>query len=92
MPCGFEKETHGDKLIQKIFKLNKTNKIQLFYYINNKMADIYIIDENGSLFCQTEPSHNSKALINHYNLFYQSAINRLLFLMLDVQTNFEYRN
>lgn len=85
----FEQETHSDKLIQKIFKLNNANKIQLFYYINNKMADIYIIDENGSLFCQTVPFHNSKALINHYNLFFESTINRRLFLMLDVQSNIE---
>lgn len=53
------------------------------------MADIYIIDENGSLFCQTVPFHDSKALINHYNLFFEGTINRRLFLMLDVQTNIE---
>jgi len=85
----FAQETHSDKLIQKIFKLNNPNKIQLFYYINNKMADIYIIDENGSLFCQTVPFYDSKALINQYSLFFEGTINRRLFLMLDVQTNIE---
>ena len=85
----FEQKTQSDKLIQKIYKLNDADKIQLFYCINNNMADIYIIDENGSLFCQTVPFYDSKALINHFNLFFEGTINRRLFLMLDVQTNIE---
>ena len=85
----FERKTHSDRLIQNIFKFNEPDKIQLFYCINNNMADIYIVDENGSLFCQTVPFHDSKALINHFNLFFEGTINRRLFLMLDVQTNIE---
>lgn len=88
-PVIFEHRTHSDKLIQQLFKLNTADKIQLFYFINNNMADIYIIDENGSLFCQTIPFHDSKALINHFNLFFEATINRRLFLMLDIQSNIE---
>ena len=85
----FEQKAHSNKLIQKLFTYNEPDKIQLFYCIDNNMADIYIIDENGSLFCQTVPFHDSKALINHFNLFFEGTINRRLFLMLDVQTNIE---
>jgi adenylate cyclase, class 1 len=89
-PVMFEQKTHGDKLIQELFKINSADKIQLFYFINNNnMADIYIIDENGSLFCQTIPFHESRALINHFNLFFEATINRRAFLMLDIQTNIE---
>ncbi|MBL1142849.1 MAG: class I adenylate cyclase [Proteobacteria bacterium] len=88
-PVVFEHETHGDKLIQELFILNKPEKIQLFYFINNNMADIYIIDENASLFCQTIPFHDSEALINHFNLFFEATINRRVFLMLDIQSNIE---
>ncbi len=88
-PVLFEHQTRGDKLIQQLFILNETEKIQLFYSINNNMADIYIIDENGSLFFQTIPFHDSKALINHFNLFFEATINRRTFLMLDIQTNIE---
>jgi len=88
-PVVFEHRTHSDKLIQLLFKLNHADKIQLFYAINNNMADIYIIDENGSLFFQSIPFHDSKALINHYNLFFKSTINRRIFLMLDIQSNIE---
>ncbi len=88
-PVVFEYQTHGDKLIQQLFKLNIADKIQLFYSINDIMADIYIIDENGSLFCQTIPFHDSKALINHFSLFFGATINRRVFLMLDIQSNIE---
>jgi adenylate cyclase, class 1 len=88
-PVLFDHQTHGNKIIQLLFKLNKADRIQLFYSINNNMADIYIIDENGSLFFQTIPFHDSEALINHFNLFFKATINRRIFLMLDVQTNIE---
>lgn len=85
----FEPKTQSDYLLQKIYEFNDADKIQLFYCIKTKMADIYIIDENGSLFCQTVPFHDSKTLINHFNLFFEGTINRRLFLMLDVHTNIE---
>jgi adenylate cyclase, class 1 len=88
-PVTFEPETHSNKLIQELFKANTNDKIQLFYSINDVMADIYIIDENGSLFIQTIPFHDSNALINHFNLFFEATINRRIFLMLDVQTDIE---
>ncbi|MEO1926624.1 MAG: class I adenylate cyclase [Gammaproteobacteria bacterium] len=88
-PVLFERRTHGDKLIQQIFEYNKADTIQLFYSTDNNMADIYIIDENSSLFFQTIPFHDSKALINHFSLFFEATINRRTFLMLDIQTNIE---
>lgn len=88
-PVLFDHQTQGNKIIQHLFKLNNADRIQLFYSTNNNMADIYIIDENGSLFFQTIPFHDSKALINHFNLFFKATINRRCFLMLDVQTNIE---
>jgi adenylate cyclase, class 1 len=88
-PVIFEHRTHSNKILQDLFKLNKANIIQLFYSTNNNMADIYIIDENGSLFFQTMPFYDSKALINHFNIFFKGTINRRLFLMLDTQSNLD---
>jgi adenylate cyclase, class 1 len=88
-PVLFENRTHGNKLFQQLYKLNKADTIQLFYSTNNNQADIYIIDENASLFFQTIPFHDSKALINHFNLFFKETINRRTFLMLDMQSNIE---
>lgn len=88
-PVVFDKHTHGNKTLQTLFKFNKPDKIQLFYSTNNDLADIYIIDENGSLFYQSMPFHDSNALINHFDLFFKATINRRTFLMLDIQTNIE---
>ena len=88
-PVLFENKTYGNKVVQEIFKYNMPERIQLFFSINNNMADIYIIDENGSLFFQTIPFHDSKALINHFELFFKSTINRRIFLNLDAESNIE---
>ncbi len=88
-PVLFEPRTHGNKLLQKLYKFNKADTIQLFYSTDNNMADIYILDENASLFHQSMPFHESKSLINHFNLFFKETINRRTFLMLDMQSNIE---
>ena len=88
-PVIFDKHTEGNKILQLLFKLNRQDRIQLFYATHNNLADIYIIDENGSLFFQTIPFHDSKALINHFDLFFKATINRRVFLMLDMETNIE---
>jgi len=88
-PVLFENKTHGCSVIQEIFKYNKPERIQLFFSTSSNMADIYIIDENGSLFFQTIPFHDSKALINHFDLFFKSTINRRSFLILDAESNIE---
>jgi adenylate cyclase, class 1 len=88
-PVLFDNKTHRSKIIQDLFTYNKPDRIQLFYSTNNNMADIYIIDENGSLFFQTIPFHDSKALINHFDLFFKATINRRTFLSLDAESNFE---
>ncbi len=88
-PVLFDNQTHASKIIQELFRYNKSERIQLFFSTSNNMADIYIIDENGSLFFQTMPFHDSKALINHFDLFFKSTINRRTFLILDTESNIE---
>ena len=88
-PVFFDNKTHGSNVIRDLFKYNKPECIQLFYSTNNNMADIYIIDENGSLFFQTIPFHDSQALINHFDLFFKATINRRTFLILDSESNID---
>ena len=65
------------KVLKLIFTHNKENHIQLFYQNNRKTADIYIIDERGSLYHQSTPIENNNIHINHFILFLDSIINRL---------------
>lgn len=88
-PVVFEQQTHDDKVLQQLSKHNKPDCIQLFFVTENNLADIYIFDENGSLFFQTIPFYDGAALINHFDLFFQATINRRTFLMLDAESNIE---
>jgi adenylate cyclase class 1 len=65
------------KVLQLIFSQNKENHIQLFYQNHRKTADIYIIDERGSLYHQSTPLEANNIHINHFVLFLDSVVNRL---------------
>ncbi len=65
------------KVLKLIFNENKENHIQLFYQNHRKTADIYIIDERGSLYHQSTPIEKNNIHINHFILFLDSVVNRL---------------
>jgi adenylate cyclase class 1 len=68
-----------NKVLKLIYSMNKENIIQLFYQNHRKSADIYIIDERGSLFHQSTSIETNSTHINHYILFLDTVINRLCF-------------
>lgn len=55
-----------------IFKLNKPGIIQLFYHTDNYYTDIYVADEQGSLYHQHIMSTDSSSLINQFSLFFDA--------------------
>ena len=57
-----------------ISKLNKPDIIQLFYYTDNHHTEIYITDEQGSLYYQNIMSTDSGALINQFTLFFDALL------------------
>ncbi len=65
------------KILKLIFNINKENHIQLFYQNHRKTADIYIIDERGSLYHQSTQIEKNNIHINHFVLFLDSVVNRL---------------
>lgn len=65
------------KVLRLIFSRNKENCIQLFYQNYKKTADIYIIDERGSLYYQSTHIEKNNIHINHFVLFLDSVVNRL---------------
>ena len=62
-----------------IYKTNQKNTVQLFYQVIGKSADIYILDENGSLFCQRTSFYDDAVLINNFNAFFESALGERAF-------------
>jgi len=66
---------HGTPLPQ-IFAINKPKVIQVFYRMDGNGADVYVLDERGSLYYQRMPHCESMALINQYTLFFDSVLRR----------------
>ncbi|MCG8325769.1 MAG: class I adenylate cyclase, partial [Thiotrichales bacterium] len=83
-PVIFDRNNRWKTCLPLIYQLNRQSIIQIFYLVNGHMVDIYILDEQGSLFRQTLPFYNESALIHHYNLFFTSILNRKRFITGDM--------
>jgi adenylate cyclase, class 1 len=74
-----EKKATDDLVLPAIYKKNKANQVQFFYYNHIKNVDIYILDNFGDLYYQRLAIEQQNVHINHYILFLNSIINRLQF-------------
>ena len=74
-----DQESSDNSILKLIYSQNKENHVQLFYQNHRKSADIYIIDERGSLYYQNTNIEQNDIHINHFILFLDSVINRLSF-------------
>jgi len=77
-PLIIDKNSLNDTPLAKIYTLNKCNEIQLFYYVekDKNIADVWVVDETGTLFHQQQPFHDQITLLNPYRRFLQSVIYR----------------
>ena len=73
---AFDRYALLDTPLPVIARANKARKVQLFYYVDGNMIDVYIFDERGSLFYQRMPNTNRQSLLNHYSLFFDSIVHR----------------
>lgn len=72
-----------------ISRFNRPNKVQLFYMEKpDNRIDIFIFDENGSLYFQSSPLFNAALLMSHYVEFIDSVIKRINMDNLDFSDNF----
>lgn len=74
-----EKNATDDLVLPAIYKQNKANQVQFFYYNHIKNVDIYILDDFGDLYYQRLAIEQQNVQINHYILFLNSIINRMQF-------------
>lgn len=70
----------SDNLLPLVFKFNKPGVVQFFYKRESGgQAEIYVVDENGSLFCQKYEVANEECLLGHYCRFFGAVLQRQLF-------------
>lgn len=75
-PLIIDKSCLKNTPLAKIFSINKCDEIQLFYHIKEGLADVWVLDETGTLFYQQQPFHDPVTLLNPYRRFLQSVIYR----------------
>jgi adenylate cyclase class 1 len=63
-------------IMPQVLQKNKPDKIQLFYEKTGEYANIFVLDEHGSVFHQTLPFHDDHALLNQFILFFSNVANR----------------
>ena len=80
-------DTHAlvDSVLPLVYSRNRSGYVQLFYRPQGATVEVYVLDERGSLFQQTLPFYDAKALLNQYGLFFDAVLNRINFLMQEGQ-------
>jgi adenylate cyclase class 1 len=76
IPIKADRYALSQSLLPQILLKNRPDKIQLFYESSGDGADIYVLDEYGSVFCQRVPFHDDHALLNQFILFFSNVANR----------------
>jgi adenylate cyclase class 1 len=73
----------SDNLLPLVFKFNKPGVVQFFFKReSNGQGEVYVVDENGSLFCQRHEVVNEECLLGHYSRFFDSVLQRQLFQLM----------
>ena len=76
----FDSETLDNHVLPVIYAENKPGCVQCFYEINKEGADIYVLDEKGTLSYQEDIFYDVSTLMRHYSRFFESIHNRMHFV------------
>ena len=79
----FDKQALKGSFLPLIHSRNKGGVVQLFFHVQGGEAEIFVLDEKGSLFHQTVPFHDEQMMLNQFQRFFESVSNRLNFLLLE---------
>lgn len=76
----FDSETLDKHVLPVIYAENKPGCVQCFYEIKKEGADIYVLDEKGTLSYQQDIFYDVSTLMRHYSRFFESIHNRMHFV------------
>ncbi len=62
--------------LRLVFETSRSGSIQVFYHVKNDVADLYIVDEYGSLFSYLTPYHSQQSLLIPLYRFFTSILER----------------
>lgn len=76
----FDSETLTNHVLPVIYNENKEGCVQCFYEIKQESADVYVLDEKGTLSYQQDIFYDVSTLMRHYSRFFESVHNRMHFV------------
>lgn len=66
-----------DTFISTIARVNQPGVVQFFFERSGKFVEVFVLDENGSLFNHRTPLFDEITLINHYDQFFSVVRQRI---------------
>ena len=75
-PVVIDPYAADNPLLDRLMQRNRPDVVQVFFQLNGESADVYVLDEHGSLFHQTVGYHSEATLISQFQRFLDSAIHR----------------
>lgn len=75
-PVVFDRYAIEGLRLAYMLEQNRPGVVQLFYHVRDAQADVYVLDEKGSLFHQLVHYHDQACLIGQYQRYLESAIGR----------------
>ena len=76
VPIKTDRFALAQSILPPLLQKNRPDKIQLFYERAGSNANIFVLDEFGSVFHQSVPFHDDHALLNQFILFFSNVANR----------------
>ncbi len=75
-PTVIDPQTLMDSPIPTVLQQNRPDQIQLFFYTARGYTDLYILDEQGALFCQQIEGANEHHLLVQQQRFFEQHLAR----------------
>jgi adenylate cyclase class 1 len=77
----FDKPSFKESFLPLVYSHNKPGVVQFFFHPQGSSAELFVLDEKGSLFHQHTPFHDEMTLLNQFSRFFEAVSNRVNFLL-----------
>ncbi len=91
-PIKLDDHCLQDTVLQAVIQSEKPNRIQLYYEQNNNNADVYVLDEMGSLYFFSTPFRDEHTLLAPLDQFMHSMLFRESTETADNSTEFSFQH
>lgn len=66
-----------ETVLPAIYAINKPDTLQLFFYLKDNTAKVYVLDEKGSFFYDQVTFNNKHSMFGQYKTFSETIIDRI---------------